>query len=82
MYRIIFEIILFLKFKSLIIIFFFLQPNQKLHELRQKGLKIDIDHGTTTLGFRFKNGVILAVDSRATGGQCIGKFNFLYYLNH
>lgn len=30
------------------------------------------DHGTTTLGFRFQGGVLLAVDSRATGGQFIG----------
>lgn len=36
------------------------------------GIKIDFDHGTTTLGFRFQGGVILAVDSRATGGQFIG----------
>lgn len=36
------------------------------------GIKIDFDHGTTTLGFRFQGGVILAVDSRATGGQYIG----------
>ncbi|KAH8340188.1 hypothetical protein KR067_012703 [Drosophila pandora] len=36
------------------------------------GIKIDFDHGTTTLGFKYKGGVILAVDSRATGGQYIG----------
>ncbi|CAD7013086.1 proteasome subunit beta type-5 [Ceratitis capitata] len=36
------------------------------------GIKIDYDHGTTTLGFKFNGGVILAVDSRATGGQFIG----------
>ncbi|XP_015524643.1 proteasome subunit beta type-5 [Neodiprion pinetum] len=35
-------------------------------------LKINFDHGTTTLGFRYKGGVVLAVDSRATGGQFIG----------
>ncbi|XP_014281073.1 proteasome subunit beta type-5 [Halyomorpha halys] len=35
-------------------------------------IKINFDHGTTTLGFVYKNGVILAVDSRATGGQYIG----------
>merc|ERR1711872_55638 len=29
-------------------------------------------HGTTTLGFKFQGGVILAVDSRATGGMYIG----------
>lgn len=30
------------------------------------------DHGTTTLGFMYKGGVVLAVDSRATGGEFIG----------
>ena len=29
-------------------------------------------HGTTTLGFKFQGGVVLAVDSRATGGMYIG----------
>lgn len=36
------------------------------------GVQINFDHGTTTLGFQFQGGVILAVDSRATGGQYIG----------
>ena len=36
-------------------------------------IKIHMDHGTTTLGFKFQGGVILAVDSRATGGMFIGK---------
>lgn len=36
------------------------------------GVQINFDHGTTTLGFQFQGGVILAVDSRATGGQFIG----------
>lgn len=35
-------------------------------------IKINFDHGTTTLGFMYKGGVVLAVDSRATGGQFIG----------
>lgn len=35
-------------------------------------IKINFDHGTTTLGFIYQGGVILAVDSRATGGQYIG----------
>ncbi|KAJ8963970.1 hypothetical protein NQ314_005229 [Rhamnusium bicolor] len=35
-------------------------------------IKIKFDHGTTTLGFMYKGGVVLAVDSRATGGQFIG----------
>ncbi|KAL4716448.1 hypothetical protein ACJJTC_015876 [Scirpophaga incertulas] len=37
-----------------------------------KRVKIEFDHGTTTLGFRYQGGVLLAVDSRATGGQFIG----------
>lgn len=35
-------------------------------------IKMDFFHGTTTLGFRYQGGVLLAVDSRATGGQYIG----------
>lgn len=35
-------------------------------------IKIEVDHGTTTLGFKFKGGIIIAVDSRATGGMFIG----------
>lgn len=31
------------------------------------------NHGTTTLGFIFKEGVIIAVDSRATQGSYIGE---------
>lgn len=34
--------------------------------------KIKIQHGTTTLAFRFRGGVIVAVDSRATAGSYIG----------
>lgn len=49
-----------------------------------KHLKIRFDHGTTTLGFQYQGGIILAVDSRATGGQFIGKFIILdivlYYI--
>ncbi|KAK9473287.1 nucleophile aminohydrolase [Dipodascopsis tothii] len=33
--------------------------------------KIKIAHGTTTLAFRFKEGIIVAVDSRATAGNWI-----------
>jgi len=35
------------------------------------GIKIHFDHGTTTLGFKFSGGVIIAVDSRATAGSWI-----------
>ncbi len=34
---------------------------------------IEMAHGTTTLGFIFKHGVIIAVDSRSTMGSYIGK---------
>ncbi|EJD47259.1 20S proteasome subunit [Auricularia subglabra TFB-10046 SS5] len=33
--------------------------------------RIKIHHGTTTLAFRFQGGIIVAVDSRATGGSYI-----------
>lgn len=39
-------------------------------------IKMNYDHGTTTLGFKYQGGIVLAVDSRATGGQFIGKFMF------
>lgn len=55
------------------------QPAENLAKLQDygasTGIKIDFDHGTTTLGFRFEHGVIMAVDSRATGGQFIGSNN-------
>jgi len=34
-------------------------------------VKINFDHGTTTLAFKFRHGVIVAVDSRATAGPYI-----------
>lgn len=36
--------------------------------------KIKIAHGTTTLAFRFKGGIIVAVDSRATAGSYVGEY--------
>jgi len=36
-------------------------------------VKIKFNHGTTTLAFKFKHGVIVAVDSRATAGSWIGE---------
>ena len=36
-------------------------------------VKIQFLHGTTTLGFKFQHGVVIAVDSRATAGSWIGK---------
>jgi len=37
-----------------------------------KEVNMNFDHGTTTLGFKYQGGVLLAVDSRATGGMYIG----------
>lgn len=31
-----------------------------------------IEHGTTTLAFKYDGGIIVAVDSRATAGSYIG----------
>ncbi|XP_053719134.1 proteasome subunit beta type-8 [Synchiropus splendidus] len=33
------------------------------------GVSIDMNHGTTTLAFKFRHGVIVAVDSRASAGR-------------
>ncbi|CAG2060974.1 unnamed protein product [Timema podura] len=49
--------------------------SQFSHDEHGKKIKIHFDHGTTTLGFQYQGGVVLAVDSRATGGQFIGKYN-------
>nr|CAC13117.1 low molecular mass polypeptide subunit PSMB8 [Takifugu rubripes] len=37
----------------------------------EAGVDIELDHGTTTLAFKFKHGVIVAVDSRASAGKYI-----------
>ncbi|XP_024115490.1 proteasome subunit beta type-8 [Oryzias melastigma] len=36
---------------------------------REEGVRIELDHGTTTLAFKFRHGVIVAVDSRASAGN-------------
>nr|XP_033493007.1 proteasome subunit beta type-8-like [Epinephelus lanceolatus] len=36
---------------------------------RDRGVCIDLNHGTTTLAFKFRHGVIVAVDSRASAGR-------------
>ena len=59
---------------------FFFQPVDFLRPFTENGprdsVKIRMEHGTTTLAFRFKHGVIVAVDSRATGGAYIGFISF------
>lgn len=39
----------------------------------EAGVDIELDHGTTTLAFKFKHGVLVAVDSRASSGKYICK---------
>jgi hypothetical protein len=41
---------------------------------------IEMAHGTTTLGFIFKHGVIIAVDSRSTMGSYIGKLYLIFHI--
>lgn len=48
----------------------FLKPFSS--ESKDSNIKINFLHGTTTLAFKFKHGVIVAVDSRATAGSWIG----------
>ncbi|XP_064639817.1 proteasome subunit beta type-8-like [Lineus longissimus] len=58
---------------------FFVPPNydpaETIKSLQQEksDIKIHFNRGTTTLAFKFKHGVIVAVDSRATAGPYIGK---------
>jgi 20S proteasome subunit beta 5 len=44
-------------------------------ETSKEDCMIRMHHGTTTLAFRFCEGVIVAVDSRATAGSFIGKYH-------
>jgi len=52
----------------------FPDPAQRLKDLNDasEGINIQFNHGTTTLAFKYQGGVVLAVDSRATGGMFIG----------
>ncbi|CAN7992351.1 unnamed protein product [Ixodes hexagonus] len=54
----------------------FADPSESMTALMKddsgKQIKIRYDKGTTTLCFKYKGGVIVAVDSRATGGEYIG----------
>uniref|UniRef100_A0A1A7WCK5 Proteasome subunit beta n=1 Tax=Iconisemion striatum TaxID=60296 RepID=A0A1A7WCK5_9TELE len=47
------------------------------------GVCIDMNHGTTTLAFKFRHGVIVAVDSRASAGKYIDtkEFNKVIEIN-
>lgn len=61
----------------------FTMPMEMMNQIQPSGLKtqkyehpmnsnIKFNHGTTTLGFVFKHGVVIAVDSRASMGSYIG----------
>lgn len=52
----------------------FPDPASRLKSLNdaEAGINIQFNHGTTTLAFKYQGGVVLAVDSRATGGMFIG----------
>ncbi|KAM4696550.1 proteasome subunit beta type-8 [Rhinophrynus dorsalis] len=61
------------------------QPAKFLQRLEEgvDGVKIEPWHGTTTLAFKFKHGVIVAVDSRASSGSYVStlKFNKVIEIN-
>jgi len=49
-------------------------PETFCHDMKQSGQApgmMDFKHGTTTLGFVFQHGIIIAVDSRASMGSYI-----------
>ena len=60
-------------------VFLLSQPAEYLKQLTESdnGPQIKFLHGTTTLGFKFQHGVIIAVDSRATAGNYIGELNLM-----
>lgn len=50
----------------------FERPAENLNKiLIQNHMKLDVDHGTTTLGFTYQGGIILCADSRSTLGSYI-----------
>ena len=49
------------------------RPSAFLHDAfagKPESERIRFAHGTTTLAFKFQGGIIVAVDSRASMGQC------------
>jgi len=58
----------------------FAHPVETLQAIKEKDeygrpLKMEFNKGTTTCSFKYQGGVIVCVDSRATGGQYIGSGN-------
>ena len=68
-------------FEITFIKYFIFQPVGFLNECTNGKNKIDIklNHGTTTLAFKFQHGVIVAVDSRASAGSYIGDYISLQF---
>ncbi|XP_032265963.1 proteasome subunit beta type-8 [Phoca vitulina] len=63
-----------------------MQPTEFFQSLGGNGerkLRIEMNHGTTTLAFKFQQGVIVAVDSRATAGNfiCTSRSNKVIEIN-
>lgn len=52
--------------------------NLSLFTDENSSVKIQFNHGTTTLAFKYAGGVIIAVDSRATAGPYIGNYCFVF----
>lgn len=57
---------------------FFFQPAEFLKPFTDcedgvEGVTIKLEHGTTTLAFKFQHGVMVAVDSRASAGSYVSK---------
>jgi 20S proteasome subunit beta 5 len=59
----------------------FLAANTDVDSSNQAA-RIKLQHGTTTLAFRFKGGCIVAVDSRATAGSYIGEWPCIFSARH
>ncbi|ALC39629.1 maker505 [Drosophila busckii] len=50
----------------------FAKPKRTLKRLlKRKNLKLNATHGTTTVGIKFKGGIVLGADSRGTNGTCV-----------
>lgn len=50
----------------------FINPKENLNKiLQQNHMKLDVAHGTTTLGFKYQGGIVLCADSRSTLGNFI-----------
>jgi len=65
-----------IQFHTKIVLPPFCNPAETLKSIKQdefgNPIKMNFNKGTTTCAFRFQGGVIVCVDSRATGGQYIG----------